>query len=886
MTSNIIISQKLEALHPKPINVWNCSLKSSIVERLSNNNQHNKQRFDLGNGQIFNDPIHAASYLLQREYGESSIFELDKHDPVFIPPIFTSTKKSFKIEAIFQDQLKSIANNLQRDQPNYWFTIELKAFVCVIEANKDIGISKAKFGSWILNIKIMYLLSDYSKESFVHIESKSTCDVQTFLASCFSYLPLNDTLRYLLEELSKEDDVNNVLKMVDNLLGKTSLVEDPALKWLFEMQFSDIRGENIEEWFIDQLWEMEMNDILREIVILNLANINSGSDKKVKEFDLFIISWSRKLIINVNVKRKLSENVFEQFEKSHKFLEEQLGDQLGAGWIFFPVVCVGKNIAELSSPDHHHITMNTCLKTWLENVIKNFPLVQDTESLGQLRNALKFIIFPMHMSKKYIPSQTKISCWSEHIKSAYESISHSDSLLFYSKLQLSILNSDHSRLIIISPGFGAGETILLREKAMLLAKQNDHLSGKVMYVESNTMKDAISSESTLTLRKSGVMVEFMRPDLFRLILQNKSKAVFLDEYMINKDSDIYLLDQLAKYLEVLWVVPSSESFLVNFKEKLETNFEILDVSLNFGDGKAEPEKKKFEGNPEIEVFTEYQSNENKKKDDVKQMKKDISKVSKELNDAKSSAERTKNAVLEDSNAVLESFMNTVIHMTSVLSLIKMPSKGDESTQNLSSFASQQFKDIDNQVKKNQKEVDQLNNTIVNVSQNLASVDMRHQLHENTSFTGHMIWKIDNLEHRFTQAIIGRTTALHSAPCYITKYGYKFCARLYLTGDGLGKGTHASLYFVLMKSEFDVLLEWPFKKHITFTLINQDNTERNIVETFNTDVNSSSFKRPTKQMNIASGCPYFAKQDKLRKPELGFVKDGCIYIDINVRNQAN
>ena len=97
---------------------------------------------------------------------------------------------------------------------------------------------------------------------------------------------------------------------------------------------------------------------------------------------------------------------------------------------------------------------------------------------------------------------------------------------------------------------------------------------------------------------------------------------------------------------------------------------------------------------------------------------------------------------------------------------------------------------------------------------------------------------------------------------------------------------ASSYFVLMKSEFSVSLEWPFKKHITFTLINQDDTERNIVETFNTDANSSSFKRPTKQMNIASGCPYFSTQDKLRKPELGFVKDGCIYIDIKVRNQGN
>ena len=73
---------------------------------------------------------------------------------------------------------------------------------------------------------------------------------------------------------------------------------------------------------------------------------------------------------------------------------------------------------------------------------------------------------------------------------------------------------------------------------------------------------------------------------------------------------------------------------------------------------------------------------------------------------------------------------------------------------------------------------------------------------------------------------------------------------------------------------------------TATNNTSNDTKRNIVETFNTDANSSSFKRPTKQMNIASGCPYFSTQDKLRKPELGFVKDGCIYIDIKVRNQGN
>ena len=186
------------------------------------------------------------------------------------------------------------------------------------------------------------------------------------------------------------------------------------------------------------------------------------------------------------------------------------------------------------------------------------------------------------------------------------------------------------------------------------------------------------------------------------------------------------------------------------------------------------------------------------------------------------------------------------------------------------------------IQSNLESINQINGTVATISQNLSDVDLRHQLHENTTYTGHMIWKIDNFEKRFEQAVIGKTTALHSAPSFTDKYGYKFCARLYLNGDGMGKGTHVSLFFVLMKSEFDSLLPWPFSKTVTFTLLNQDNSEKNVKESFNADVKSSSFKRPTKHMNIASGCPFFVAQEKLKEPGNGFIKDGCFYLDIKVK----
>jgi len=169
--------------------------------------------------------------------------------------------------------------------------------------------------------------------------------------------------------------------------------------------------------------------------------------------------------------------------------------------------------------------------------------------------------------------------------------------------------------------------------------------------------------------------------------------------------------------------------------------------------------------------------------------------------------------------------------------------------------------------------------IQNNTENLADLDLKFQLHENSVNDGHLVWKINNFQQRTTDAVIGKTRALHSAPCFTSKYGYKFCLRLYLHGDGMGKGTHLSLFLVLMKSEYDNILEWPFQKKIKFTLINQEDRSKDHVEKMFPNKDSSSFQKPKKDMNIASGCPMFMNLNRLQ-PE-GFLKDDSLFVEVKI-----
>ena len=162
-------------------------------------------------------------------------------------------------------------------------------------------------------------------------------------------------------------------------------------------------------------------------------------------------------------------------------------------------------------------------------------------------------------------------------------------------------------------------------------------------------------------------------------------------------------------------------------------------------------------------------------------------------------------------------------------------------------------------------------------------ELRIQLLERATYDGVLLWKIDDFDHRRKEAVDGVTLSLYSTPFYTSRHGYKMCARVYLNGDGVGKTTHLSFFFVIMRGPYDALLPWPFRQKVTLTLLNQAG-KKHVADSFMPDPHSSSFQRPgRKDMNIASGCPMFVRIEHLLNG--GFVKDDCVYLRVVVDTEV-
>ncbi|KAJ1077915.1 hypothetical protein K5549_011242 [Capra hircus] len=208
---------------------------------------------------------------------------------------------------------------------------------------------------------------------------------------------------------------------------------------------------------------------------------------------------------------------------------------------------------------------------------------------------------------------------------------------------------------------------------------------------------------------------------------------------------------------------------------------------------------------------------------------------------------------------------------------------------------------------------------------LAMADLEQKVleMEASTFDGVFVWKISDFSRKRQEAVAGRTPAIFSPAFYTSRYGYKMCLRAYLNGDGTGRGTHLSLFFVLMRGPHDALLRWPFNQkreaprpagrtlapasglcqwtgrdghrqtspadrgavtpyrpralssQVTLMLLDQNNREH-VIDAFRPDVTSSSFQRPVTDMNIASGCPLFCPVSKMEAKN-SYVRDDAIFI---------
>lgn len=170
------------------------------------------------------------------------------------------------------------------------------------------------------------------------------------------------------------------------------------------------------------------------------------------------------------------------------------------------------------------------------------------------------------------------------------------------------------------------------------------------------------------------------------------------------------------------------------------------------------------------------------------------------------------------------------------------------------------------------------------------LDMAHirikeleQRQEKVYTNGKFLWKISNYYQLYQQSATKKDKEkLCSPPFYSGQYGYKLRAEAFLNGLGQGKGTHLSLYVVIMKGDYDAVLPWPFQQRVDFILMDQDdefNNRQNKTWRLTCDRNSDYFGKPNKAKSLGFGCPKFVSQETLKTRN--YIRDNTVFIMIEV-----
>ena len=182
------------------------------------------------------------------------------------------------------------------------------------------------------------------------------------------------------------------------------------------------------------------------------------------------------------------------------------------------------------------------------------------------------------------------------------------------------------------------------------------------------------------------------------------------------------------------------------------------------------------------------------------------------------------------------------------------------------------------IRRLERRIDSIEHTLALRNVTLADLEEYIRQQEFSSYDGQLLWKITEYARRRNEAVSGQQVSFYSPCFYTSRYGYKMCARTYLNGDGMGRGTHISVFFVVMRGQYDALLRWPFRQKVTFMLMDQDNVEH-VIDAFRPDPSSSSFQRPRRETNIASGCPMFCSLSELNNHS--YVRDDTMFLKIIV-----
>uniref|UniRef100_T1IJI5 MATH domain-containing protein n=1 Tax=Strigamia maritima TaxID=126957 RepID=T1IJI5_STRMM len=144
-----------------------------------------------------------------------------------------------------------------------------------------------------------------------------------------------------------------------------------------------------------------------------------------------------------------------------------------------------------------------------------------------------------------------------------------------------------------------------------------------------------------------------------------------------------------------------------------------------------------------------------------------------------------------------------------------------------------------------------------------------------------VWKVENFARVQQSMKSGTKTDVFSDPFYSSEFGYKMRLQLYPNGNGVGMGTHLSIFLQVMKGPHDAVLKWPIEYRASFSVLDQSTHQVHLTYTLEYDLIKfrEDYAKPIDEFNTGLGFSTFISLDVL-KPL--YLVDDAIFFKVEVK----
>lgn len=123
---------------------------------------------------------------------------------------------------------------------------------------------------------------------------------------------------------------------------------------------------------------------------------------------------------------------------------------------------------------------------------------------------------------------------------------------------------------------------------------------------------------------------------------------------------------------------------------------------------------------------------------------------------------------------------------------------------------------------------------------------------------------------------------YSPPFYSGLRGYKMRLLVCANGDGIGAGTHVSVFVQIIKGEYDDVLIWPYRGTVTYMIINwtDDKNHKKRSADYSEEDALQCGNKPTGEDNIPWGNTQAFSHDQYYYADKQFIFNNILYIKVS------